>query len=172
MEERRLGPVVGLGTWNTFDGDLRLARGVVTEALDAGCRVFDTSPMYGAAEETLGAVLDDRRAQAAIATKIWASGVEEGRRQFADQLRRFGRVEIEQIHNLVAWQEHVPWLQQERDAGKIDCLGVTHWQASAFDELLEPFAPDRSPRCSCRTTRTSASASGSCCRSPWSSASP
>jgi diketogulonate reductase-like aldo/keto reductase len=135
MEERRLGPVVGLGTWNTFDGDLRLARGVVTAALDAGCRVFDTSPMYGAAEETLGAVLDDRRAQAAIATKIWASGVEEGRRQFADQLRRFGRVEIEQIHNLVSWQEHVPWLRQERDAGKIDRLGVTHWQASAFDEL-------------------------------------
>jgi diketogulonate reductase-like aldo/keto reductase len=61
--------------------------------------------------------------------------VEEGRRQFAEQLRRFGRVEIEQVHNLVSWQEQLPWLQDERDAGRIDHLGVTHWQASAFGEL-------------------------------------
>ena len=47
MEERRLGPVVGLGTWNTFKGDERLAREVVGAALDAGCRCFDSSPMYG-----------------------------------------------------------------------------------------------------------------------------
>jgi diketogulonate reductase-like aldo/keto reductase len=93
--------------------------------------------MYGAAEETLGAVLDDRRAEAAIATKIWASGVEDGRRQFADQPRRFGRVEIEQVHNLVSWRQHLPWLQDERAAGRIDRLGVTHWQAAAFGELAE-----------------------------------
>jgi diketogulonate reductase-like aldo/keto reductase len=62
MEERRLGPVVGLGTWNTFDGDLGLAREVVVASLDAGCRVVDTSPMYAPAEETLGVVLGDRRA--------------------------------------------------------------------------------------------------------------
>jgi diketogulonate reductase-like aldo/keto reductase len=135
MEERRLGPVVGLGTWNTFDGDVRLAREVVTAALDAGNRTFDSSPMYGAAEASLAAALGDRRAEATIATKIWASGVEEGRRQFADQLRLFGRVGIEQVHNLVSWREHVPWLQAELDAGRIDRLGVTHWQATAFEEL-------------------------------------
>jgi diketogulonate reductase-like aldo/keto reductase len=60
MEERRLGPVVGLGTWNTFDGDVRLAREVVTAALDAGSRVFDCSPMYGAAEASLAAALAER----------------------------------------------------------------------------------------------------------------
>jgi diketogulonate reductase-like aldo/keto reductase len=135
MEERRLGPVVGLGTWNTFDGDVGLAGEVVTAALDAGCRVFDTSPMYGAAQEALAAALAQRRAEAAIATKIWASGTDEGRRQFADQLRFYGRVEIEQVHNLVAWEEQLSWLQDERDAGRIDRLGVTHWQAAAFGEL-------------------------------------
>jgi diketogulonate reductase-like aldo/keto reductase len=135
MEARRLGPVVGLGTWNTFDGDVELAGEVVTAALESGCRVFDSSPMYGAAEESLSAALGDRRAEATIATKIWASGLGEGRRQFADQLRLFGRVEIEQVHNLVSWQEHVPWLREEVEAGRIDSLGVTHWQASAFGEL-------------------------------------
>jgi diketogulonate reductase-like aldo/keto reductase len=135
MEKRRLGPVVGLGTWNTFDGDLGLARRVVTAALDSGCRAFDSSPMYGKAEPTLAAALGDRRDEAAIATKIWASSVDEGRRQFSDQLGWFRRVEIEQVHNLVAWREHVPWLKAERDAGRIERLGVTQWQASVFGEL-------------------------------------
>lgn len=54
MEERRLGPVVGLGTWNTFDRDGKLAREVVGAPLEAGCRVIDSSPMYGGAEASLG----------------------------------------------------------------------------------------------------------------------
>ena len=32
MEERRLGPVVGLGTWQTFDSDERLAGEVISRA--------------------------------------------------------------------------------------------------------------------------------------------
>ena len=36
MEERRLGPVVGLGTWNTFRDDAALAGAVVAAAFDAG----------------------------------------------------------------------------------------------------------------------------------------
>ena len=60
MEERRLGPVIGLGTWNTFGGDARLAREVVGAALDAGVKSFDSSPMYGGAEASLAAALEDR----------------------------------------------------------------------------------------------------------------
>ena len=67
-----------------------------------------------------------------LATKIWTESVEEGRAQFENQLRWFGRVEIEQVHNLVSWEEHLPWLEEEREAGRIDRIGVTHWQASAF----------------------------------------
>jgi aryl-alcohol dehydrogenase-like predicted oxidoreductase len=135
MEERRLGPVVGLGTWNTFGGDVDTARAVVAAALDAGCRVFDSSPMYRGAERSLGAALEPRRDEAQIATKIWAGSVAEGRKQYADQLEWFQRVELEQIHNLEAWEQHLPWLEQERDAGRIDQLGVTHYAASRFGEL-------------------------------------
>jgi len=135
VEERRLGPVVGLGTWRTFDGDRRLAATVVSSALEAGTRVFDTSPMYGEAEASLGAALGKRRAEATVATKIWASSVEEGRRQYTAQCRFFRRVELEQVHNLVAWREHLPWLDKERDAGRIDRLGITHYSVGAFDEL-------------------------------------
>jgi diketogulonate reductase-like aldo/keto reductase len=135
MEERRLGPVVGLGTWNTFGADRELAREVVGASLDAGCRVFDTSPMYGASEASLGFALQGRRDEATVATKIWARSIDEGRRQFADQLRWFGRVEVQQVHNLVSWQEQLPWLEEERDAGRVERLGVTHYDDSAFPEL-------------------------------------
>jgi diketogulonate reductase-like aldo/keto reductase len=135
MEERALGPVVGLGTWNTFGSERELARVVVGAALDAGCRIVDSSPMYGGAEASLGAALEGRRDRGTLATKIWAQSVEEGRAQFDDQVRWFGRVEIEQVHNLVSWEAHVSWLEEERDAGRIERIGVTHWQASAFPEL-------------------------------------
>lgn len=143
MDERRLGPVVGLGTSNTFDDDRELARVVVGTALDEGCRLVDTSPMYGGAEESLGFALTERRAEAIVATKIWADSVEEGRAQFADQLRWFGRVEIEQVHNLVAWEEHLPWLEEAREAGRIDRVGVTHYQSAAFGELARALRTGR-----------------------------
>ena len=143
MEERRLGPVVGLGTWRTFDRDAGLARRVVDAAVSAGYRVVDSSPMYGGAEASLAAALDGRRDEVDVATKIWAGSVEEGRAQFAAQLRWFGRVEVEQIHNLVACERHVPWLEEQRDAGRIGRLGVTHYAESAFDELARALRTGR-----------------------------
>jgi diketogulonate reductase-like aldo/keto reductase len=135
MEERRLGPVVGLGTWNTFDDDAGMARSVVGEELYAACLVFDSSPMYGGAEASLGAAFEGRRTDLTVATKIWAGSVEEGRQQYSRQLDWFGRVEVEQIHNLQSWQAQLPWLERERDEGRIDRLGVTHYSPGAFGEL-------------------------------------
>ena len=135
MEERRLGPVVGLGTWNTFGANAALAREVVGAALDAGCRNVDTSPMYGSAERSLGAALEGRRGEASVLTKIWTGSPDDARRQLDAQLDWYGHVELEQVHNLVAWEEHLPWLEAEREAGRIGLLGVTHYDPSAFDEL-------------------------------------
>ena len=145
MERRSLGktgvevPVVGLGTWLTFDvGPDRqeVADQVVDTAFESGGRVFDSSPMYGRAEEVLGRALGERRRDAFVATKIWTPSQEQGRFQLEAQLRFFGgRVDLEQIHNLVAWQQHLPWIEKEREEGRIGLVGATHYQASAFDEL-------------------------------------
>jgi len=145
MERRAFGatglsvPVIGLGTWRTFDvgpGSEGGAREVVDAVLAAGTRLFDTSPMYGRAEGVLGRALGDRRPEALVATKIWTGSPEEARRQLDAQLAHFGgRVDLEQIHNLVGWREHLPWLEGEREAGRVGLLGATHYSPSAFDEL-------------------------------------
>jgi len=143
MEERRLGPVVGLGTWNTFDGDAKLARDVVDAALAAGTRCFDSSPMYGGAERALGVALAGRRDEATVLTKIWAASPEEARHQLANQIEWFGRVDVEQVHNLVGWGQHLPWLEAECGGGSIEKLGVTHYSPSAFGELEEALRTRR-----------------------------
>ena len=145
MERRTLGragveiPVVGLGTWATLDlpdEEQRVADAVVGTAFAGGTRLVDSSPMYGRAELVLGRALGGHREHAFVATKIWARSVAEGRGQLEAQLRHFdGRVDLEQVHNLVGWQEHLAWLEAERDAGRVRFLGATHYAASAFDEL-------------------------------------
>ncbi len=172
MEVRRLGPVVGLGTYSTFDGDVVRARSVVDAALAAGTTVFDSSPMYGGAESSLGAALDGRREGTTIATKIWAPSVDEGRAQYEEQRRFFGRVEIEQVHNLVAWQEHLPWLEEERSAGRIDRIGVTHWSAGSFGELERALQTGRFDVVQLPLNPHEREAELGCCRWPPSSESP
>jgi diketogulonate reductase-like aldo/keto reductase len=140
-------PVVGLGTWQVFDvEDARqhVADDVVATLLDAGGTVVDSSPMYGRAEAVLGRAIASRRGEAFVATKIWTSSVPDGREQFADQLRFFGgRVDLEQVHNLVAWREHLDWMEEEREAGRIGLLGATHYSPRAFGELARVMRSGR-----------------------------
>ena len=73
--------------------------------------------MYGRSEARLGAAIAGRRGDAIVATKIWTGDADDGRRQFADQRRWFGRVDLLQVHNLVAWRSHLAWMEAERAAG-------------------------------------------------------
>ena len=131
-------PVVGLGTWQRLEiaARSRTASDLVSAVLDAGIRVIDSSPMYGDAERILGDALADRRDEAFVATKIWTSSAAEGRSQLDRALGWFGgRIELMQIHNLVAWREHLDTLDAARDDGRVALIGATHYAASAIDEL-------------------------------------
>jgi diketogulonate reductase-like aldo/keto reductase len=132
-------PVVGLGTWRVFDmppARQSEADAVVAAAFDAGVRVVDSSPMYGRAEAALSHALGERRRDAFVATKVWTSSAAEGRGHFSRQLAWFGgRVDLLQVHNLLAWREHLVWMERERGVGNIGWLGATTYQPSSFAEL-------------------------------------
>lgn len=145
IARRRLGPggpevpVVGLGTWRTFDvgpASQPVVDEIVAAAFEAGIRVVDSSPMYGAAEERLGRALEPYRAEALVATKVWTDSVADAREHLERQLGWFGgRIEVLQVHNLVAWREHLWWLEEEVAIGRIGRLGVTHYAPGAVGEL-------------------------------------
>ena len=154
METRILGktgmqvPVVGMGTWRTFDvrgaAAIKNTRAVVDAALIAGSNFFDSSPMYGEAEHVLGDTLRGRRNSAMIATKVWAYSVSEGRTQVKRALSYYDNfIDLYQIHNLVLWQEHLKMLEKLLDAGRVRAIGATHYASSAFDELRQVMLTGR-----------------------------
>jgi aryl-alcohol dehydrogenase-like predicted oxidoreductase len=146
MEQRPFGssgltvPVVGLGTWRTFDvrgpAAEQSARAIVERALAAGATLVDSSPMYGEAERVLAQGLGALRGDAIVATKVWASSAAEGKRQIDHALRLFGGlVDIYQVHNLASWREQLPLLETERASGRVRVIGATHYSSSALGEL-------------------------------------
>src|SRR6476646_4185664 len=112
MERRALGasgldvPVIGMGTWRTFDVrgavDVARCRAVLDEAYAAGATLFDTSPMYGEAERVLSVTMGARRSDALVADKLWTSDDDEAKRQASRAMAWYGgRVDVYQVHNLV-----------------------------------------------------------------------
>jgi aryl-alcohol dehydrogenase-like predicted oxidoreductase len=153
MEQRPLGQTglwagaVGMGTWRTFEvrGEAeRTAHRIAREAIEAGVRLLDTSPMYGEAERVLGDAIEPRRDEALVATKVWADTAAEGLRQIERALEFFrGCVELYQVHNLVAWRSQLMLLERFRNEGRVLAIGATHYDASAFGELAEVMRTGR-----------------------------
>ncbi len=108
-------PVVGCGTWRTFDvGSQPKDRAPLAEVLrilfEAGGSVIDSSPMYGAAEGVVGDLLREMKARdkAFVATKVWTQGRTAGIAQMerSMQLVAANPIDLMQIHNLLDWRTH------------------------------------------------------------------
>ena len=154
MEFRTLGntglqvPVVGMGTWQTFDvrgaTAVSNAHSIVDTALKVCANFFDSSPMYGAAEQILGETVRGRREKVMVATKVWASTGSEGRGQVGRSLQFFGGyIDLYQIHNLLNWREHLDMLEGLRDSGQVRAIGATHYSRSAFLDLRQVMQTGR-----------------------------
>ncbi|WP_295470192.1 aldo/keto reductase [uncultured Pseudomonas sp.] len=137
-------PVVGLGTYRGFDvatssPAYKQLREVLDALFAAGGSVIDSSPMYGRAEQTTGELLSihEPRSPAFLATKVWTRGRQEGIAQMEESLRllRTDRIDLMQIHNLVDWQAHLPVLREWKTEGRIRYLGISHYTASAYDQV-------------------------------------
>ena len=138
-------PVIGMGTWQTFDPSPatpaaldRLAE-VLRVFMDGGGRVIDSSPMYGRSEEHAGSLLQRLGAtdKMFIATKVWTTGASAGRRQLETSSRLFhrSRLDLEQVHNLLDWRSQLDMLRDAKQQGRIRYVGVTHYTESSFDAL-------------------------------------
>ncbi len=152
MEDRSLGrsgvsvPAVGLGTWRRLEAAAAAGRDrkLIGTAIAAGIRLIDTSPMYGDAERLLADALEGQRDQVVIADKVWTPSPQEGRAQLARAVEWYGgRVDIMQIHNLVAWSAHLPMLEAARDQGLVGLIGATHYSPAAFGDLAELMGTGR-----------------------------
>jgi aryl-alcohol dehydrogenase-like predicted oxidoreductase len=165
VEGRKLGrsgvevPVIGLGTWRRFEAAAAAGRHreLLESALAAGVRLVDTSPMYGGAERLLAEALngnddlDDigsrgggRRGEVVVADKVWTPSPQEGVAQLARAVAWYGgRVDLMQIHNLVAWSAHLPMLQAAQADGRVGLVGATHHSPGAFGELAELMSSGR-----------------------------
>lgn len=127
-------PLVGLGSWITFNvGNDRAARDASAEVMraffQAGGRLVDSSPMYGSAQEVIGYGLAKlgRPAGLFAADKVWIGDGAEGRAQMETSRRLWGipRFDLMQVHNLLAWEDHLPTLFAMKAAGQLRYVGIT-----------------------------------------------
>lgn len=137
-------PVVGLGTWQTFDvAPTATERTELKEVLRAlvseGGTVVDSSPMYGQAERVVGDLAADLELHPRLflATKVWTSGRDAGIRQMENSFRllRTQRIDLMQVHNLLDLATHVKTLREWKTAGRIRYLGITHYHEGAHRDL-------------------------------------
>jgi diketogulonate reductase-like aldo/keto reductase len=139
-------PVIGLGTWQTFDvgrspAERAPLQDVLRTFVELGGRLVDSSPMYGNAESVVGDLASALGLLPTlfIATKVWISGRAEGIRQMEASMRKLRKdaIDLMQVHNLVDVATHLDTLSGWKRDGRVRYVGVTHYTASAHDALAQ-----------------------------------
>jgi diketogulonate reductase-like aldo/keto reductase len=132
-------PVIGLGTWQTFDvrGDAA-AREPLRDVLKLlpPRGMVDSSPMYGSSEAVAGDLMAELklREQRFVATKVWTQGRDEGIRQMETSFKRLrvSQMDLMQVHNLLDVGVHAKTLRDMKSSGKVRYIGITHYTSSAY----------------------------------------
>jgi len=137
-------PRVGLGTWITFNvGNDRVARDACADVMkaffDLGGRLIDSSPMYGSSQPVVGDGLRRLGAAAKVfaADKVWVSSGARGAAQIEESRRHWNieRFDLLQVHNLLAWEEHLPTLFAMKQSGRLRYVGVTTSEGRRHREI-------------------------------------
>ena len=139
-------PAVGLGTWITFNvGDDPVLRdesaAVMAAFFEAGGRLIDSSPMYGSSQAVVGYGLEKLGRPPGLfsADKVWTSSGSNGPAQIEQSRSRWGvpRFDLLQVHNLVAWEEHLKMLFDLKSAGQVRYVGITTSEGRRHDLFEE-----------------------------------
>ncbi len=138
-------PIVGLGTWRTFDaGNSKEKRTALREVLKTltqkGASVIDSSPMYGSSESVVGDLSQELnvRPKLFLATKVWTSGKEDGIEQMNQSFKKMktDKMDLMQVHNLVDVHTHLETLRRWKEQGKIKYVGITHYMPGVYPEMI------------------------------------
>ena len=143
-------PSVGLGSWITFNvGNdpvlLDECARVIGAFLAGGGQMIDSSPMYGSSQATIGhglAAAGSDAGKAFSADKVWTSDGNGGAAQIetSREAWRIPRFDLLQVHNLVAWQDHLETLFTMKADGRLRYVGVTTSHGRRHDELEQIMA--------------------------------
>jgi diketogulonate reductase-like aldo/keto reductase len=137
-------PVIGLGTWQTFDvGNSKQEREPLKEVLKIliknGGSLIDSSPMYGRSEKVVGELTTELGIKSSIfeATKVWTTGLNDGRNQLNNSFRllQTNSLDLLQIHNLLDWKTHLRTLQDLKEKKQIRYIGITHYHQGGYAEM-------------------------------------
>ena len=134
-------PVIGMGTASTFDVETCKAverrKVILNSCMEHGANFIDTSPMYKRSEEVIGRAINGARNKFILATKVWAVGRDIGKKQIqrSFDLLNTSYIEVFQIHNLVDWKTHLPFLEELKEIGRINQIGLTHYSHEALPEM-------------------------------------
>lgn len=152
FSSNQLLPVVGLGTWQTFDvgnsvNDRERLTQVLLEMNKLGGKVIDSSPMYGSSEQVVGDLTHKTGVgnNFFYATKVWTSGKEAGINQMEHSFKLMKRdtMDLMQIHNLLDWETHVKTLKLWKEQGKIKYWGITHYTDSMHTQLEQVIKTEK-----------------------------
>ena len=137
-------PLVGLGSWITFNvGSDARARDACAEVVRAffaaGGRLIDSSPMYGSSQPVIGHALAKvgRPPVLFAAEKVWIADAARGALQMEATRAYWGvpRLDLMQVHNLLAWEEHLPRLLAMKAEGRLRYVGITTSEGRRHGEI-------------------------------------
>ena len=137
-------PVIGLGTWDTFDvgtssPESDELRDVLKIFFDKGGRLIDSSPMYGSSELVLGELFSEMDPPPPVfaATKVWTRGRTAGASQIEQSLQLWGlqQFDLLQVHNLLDWDTHLDTLTELKATGRVRYIGITTSHGSRHAEM-------------------------------------
>lgn len=144
-------PVIGLGTWQTFNvghkaADRAELELVLKEFVALGGRVLDSSPMYGAAEQVAGdlaAALGVRR-KLFVASKVWSTDKAAGMRQMDESMTKLRArpIDLMQVHNMQDAELHLETLRDWKRRGVVRYIGVTHYTAHEHQAMARLIASE------------------------------
>ncbi|ABR63137.1 aldo/keto reductase [Sinorhizobium medicae] len=144
-------PLVGLGTWITFNvGDdsvlMDECAAVIAAFFEGGGRMIDCSPMYGSSQPTIGHGLARIGYPERLfsAEKVWISDTSGGAAQIEASREHWGvaRFDLMQVHNLVSWDEHLPALFSMKASGRLRYVGITTSEGRRHREIEQVMASE------------------------------